>query len=99
LKKQWDQVTFTYLEENSGVKRIETTDDLERNLLLFSMKLEILNRVMLELPDTACQAGGLSYDLKPFSGLGIAIFNTKFGRIGELEVYTSYILHTREAYL
>ncbi|MCP4458716.1 MAG: hypothetical protein GY816_11935 [Cytophagales bacterium] len=56
------------------------------------MKLEILNRVMLELPDTACQAGGLSYDLKPFSGLGIAIFNTKFGRIGELEVYTSYIL-------
>jgi hypothetical protein len=43
----------------------------------------------------ARQTGGLSYDLKPFSDLGIAIFSTKIGRIGEIEIL--YFLLPREA--
>jgi len=38
LKKQWGQVTFIYFKENTGAKRIETIDDLERNSLFLSMK-------------------------------------------------------------
>jgi len=38
MKIQWDQVTFIYLKENTGAKRIETIEDLERNLLFLSMK-------------------------------------------------------------